>query len=40
MTGKRYGGDIDAWRGYLAGQDVPEPKATLAESIESLFLRR
>jgi hypothetical protein len=40
MTGKKYGGDIDAWRGYLAGQDVPEPKATFAQSIESLFLRR
>jgi HEAT repeats len=40
MTGKRYGGDIDAWREYLAGNDVPEPKASIAESLESFFLRR
>jgi hypothetical protein len=40
LTGKRYGGDIDAWRQYLAGQDVPEPELSLAETLESMLLLR
>lgn len=40
LTGKRYGGDIDAWRQYIAGEDVPEPKASLAKSLESMFMIR
>ena len=40
LTGKRYGGDIDAWRQYLAGQNVPEPELSFAETLESMFLVR
>ena len=29
ITGKNYGGDVDAWRQVAAGQSPPEPKATL-----------
>ncbi|MBU6236220.1 MAG: HEAT repeat domain-containing protein [Planctomycetes bacterium] len=35
ITGKNYGGDIDAWKRYLAGEDIPEPKASLADSMKS-----
>ena len=37
ITGKNYGGDIDAWKRYLAGNDVPEPKASLADSMKSVI---
>jgi hypothetical protein len=40
LTGKRYGGDIDAWRQYIAGQEVPEPKASFAKSLESMLMIR
>lgn len=40
LTGKRYGGDIDAWRGYIAGENVPEPEISLAETLESMLLLR
>jgi hypothetical protein len=40
LTGKRYGGDIDAWRQYVAGENVPEPELSLAETLESMFLLR
>lgn len=37
ITGRDYGGDIDAWREYMQGKDVPEPErsmmATFWESI-------
>lgn len=37
ITGRDYGGDIDAWRDYMQGKDVPEPEksmmATFWESI-------
>lgn len=36
FTGKNYGGDMEAWRSYLAGEEVPEPKASLAETLQSL----
>jgi HEAT repeat protein len=36
ITGKNYGGDIDAWKRYLAGEDIPEPKASLADSMKSI----
>jgi len=37
MTGKNFGGDIDAWKRYLAGEDVPEPKPRLADSMKSIL---
>lgn len=40
LTGKRYGGDIDAWRKYVAGENVPEPELSLAETLESMLLLR
>lgn len=40
LTGKRYGGDIDAWRQYVAGQNVPEPELSFAQTLESMFLTR
>jgi hypothetical protein len=40
LTGKRYGGDIDAWRKYVAGENVPEPKVSFAQSLESMFMIR
>lgn len=40
LTGKRYGGDIDAWRQYVAGENVPEPELSLAETLESMLLLR
>jgi hypothetical protein len=36
FTGKNYGGDMEAWRSYLAGEEAPEPKASLAETLQSL----
>lgn len=40
LTGKRYGGDIDAWRKYVAGQEVAEPEVSFAEAIGSMFMIR
>jgi len=40
LTGKRYGGDIDAWRKYIAGESVPEPEVSFAQAIESMFMIR
>lgn len=37
ITGKNYGGDIDAWKRYLAGEDIPEPKVSLADSMKSIL---
>ena len=32
LTGRDYGGDFDAWKQFMAGEDVPEPpQASLAE---------
>jgi len=36
-TGKNYGGDMEAWKGYLAGENVPEPRTSIAETLESLL---
>ncbi len=36
LTGKDYGGDIDAWKRYLAGEEVPEPTPSLADSLKSI----
>ncbi len=36
ITGKNYGGDIDAWKRHLAGEEVPEPKGSLANSMKSI----
>jgi HEAT repeat protein len=36
ITGKNYGGDIDAWKRYLAGEEIPEPKVSLADSMKSI----
>ena len=36
ITGKNYGGDVDAWRQVAAGQNPPEPKPpSIAERIRS-----
>lgn len=35
VTGKDYGGDVDAWKRYLAGEDVPEARPSLADSMKS-----
>ncbi|MFM8570830.1 MAG: HEAT repeat domain-containing protein [Pirellula sp.] len=40
LTGRRYGGDIDAWRKYVAGESVPEPELSFAQTLESMFLLR
>lgn len=37
ITGKDYGGDIDSWRRYLAGEDVPEVRPSLADSMKSIL---
>ena len=37
ITGKDYGGDIDSWRRYLAGEDIPEPRPSLADSMKSIL---
>lgn len=41
LSGKDFGGDMQAWRDYLSGQDVPEPpKSLTAKVLESApFLR-
>lgn len=36
-TGKNYGGDMEAWRSYLQGEDVPEPRVSLAETLQSML---
>lgn len=41
VTGRDYGGDIDSWREYMAGKDVPEPEKSLVASFwESMGLNR
>lgn len=41
MTGKKYGGDVDAWRKFMDGESVPEPVPTIAETItSSIGIRR
>lgn len=35
LTGRDYGGDMQAWRDYMEGTDVPEPKKSIAESVRS-----
>jgi HEAT repeat protein len=41
LTGRDYGGDIDSWREYMAGKDVPEPEKSLVASFwESMGLNR
>lgn len=35
LTGRDYGGDMQAWRDYMAGTDVPEPQKSVAESLRS-----
>ena len=36
ITGKHYGGDVEAWRQVAAGQNPPEPKApSIAQRIRS-----
>lgn len=41
ITGRDYGGDIDAWREYMQGKDVPEPeKSMMASFWESLSWER
>jgi HEAT repeat protein len=35
VTGKDYGGDVDSWKRYLAGEDVPEARPSLADSMKS-----
>ncbi|MBM3967356.1 MAG: HEAT repeat domain-containing protein [Planctomycetes bacterium] len=37
QTGKNYGGDIEAWKQYLQGDEVPEPPVSIAERIQSTF---
>jgi hypothetical protein len=37
ITGKDYGGDIDAWKRYLAGEDIPESKPSIADSMKSIL---
>lgn len=37
LTGRDYGGDIEAWKRYLAGEDVPQPRTSLADSMKSLL---
>ncbi|MFO0013817.1 MAG: HEAT repeat domain-containing protein [Planctomycetota bacterium] len=37
VTGRNYGGDIDAWKRYLAGEDVPETRPSLADSMKSIL---
>jgi hypothetical protein len=29
LTGRDYGGDLQAWRDYMSGQDVPQPDSSL-----------
>jgi hypothetical protein len=36
-TGKNYGGDMEAWRSYLQGEEVPEPRVSLAETLQSML---
>lgn len=37
ITGRNYGGDIDAWKRYLGGEDIPEQKTSLADSMKSIL---
>ena len=37
FTGKNYGGDIEAWKKYLQGDEVPEPPVSIAERMQSMF---
>lgn len=37
QTGKNYGGDIEAWKQYLQGDEVPEPPVSIAERMQSMF---
>lgn len=37
LTGRDYGGDIDAWQRYVNGEDVPEPKTSIADSLRSVI---
>ena len=37
QTGKNYGGDIEAWKQYLKGDEVPEPPVSIAERMQSMF---
>ncbi len=37
QTGKNYGGDVEAWKQYLKGDEVPEPPVSIAERMQSMF---
>jgi len=37
ITGKDYGGDIESWKRFLQGEDVPEPRPSLADSLQSML---
>jgi hypothetical protein len=36
QTGKDFGGDIELWKRFLQGEDVSEPKASIADSLKSI----
>lgn len=41
ITGRDYGGDIQSWRDYMSGQDVPQPEKTLMATFwETMSLER
>ena len=37
LTGRTYGGDIQAWRDYLDGAEVPPPERSWAEKLGTGF---
>ncbi|MBX3420550.1 MAG: HEAT repeat domain-containing protein [Pirellulaceae bacterium] len=37
MTGRDYEGDLQAWKDYMQGQDVPEPAGSIAKTLSDFL---
>ncbi len=40
ITGRNYGGDFEAWKKFIGGEDVPEPPSSTARLIDAIPLIR